>query len=55
MDNLEKLFLLSNNLRDIDDEAFTGIPKLIWLALNNNLLTTLPADAFKPVSNLMRV
>lgn len=38
LDRLEKLFLLSNNLRDIENEAFVGIPNLIWLALNNNLL-----------------
>ena len=38
LDRLEKLFLLSNNLRDIENEAFVGIPNLLWLALNNNLL-----------------
>jgi len=38
LDRLEKLFLLSNNLRDIENDAFVGVPNLIWLALNNNLL-----------------
>jgi len=38
LDRLEKLFLLSNNLRDIENQAFVGIPNLLWLALNNNLL-----------------
>lgn len=55
MERLEKLFILSNNLREIDSEAFTGIPQLLWLALNNNLLTTLPHDVFEPVSKLQRM
>lgn len=55
LERMEKLFILSNNLKEIDSESFVGIPNLLWLALNNNLLTTLPADVFTPVSKLQRM
>lgn len=55
LSRLEKLFLLSNNLRDIDPEAFDGLPNLLWMALNNNLLTILPAGVFHKCPKLERM
>lgn len=55
LEKLEKLFLLSNNLRDVHPEAFHGLPNLLWMALNNNLLTILPADVFHKCPKLERM
>ena len=52
---MEKLFLLSNNLREIHPDGFAGLSNLLWLALNNNLLTTLPADLFTRIPKLHRL
>ena len=51
----EKLYLLSNNLREIHPDAFAGLSNLIWLALNNNLLKSVPSDVFSRVTKLQRL
>lgn len=45
--NLQRVFLRSCRLGQIDAEAFKGVTNLIELDLSSNLLTSIPSDTFQ--------
>uniref|UniRef100_A0A0A9WHB9 Leucine-rich repeat-containing protein 4 n=1 Tax=Lygus hesperus TaxID=30085 RepID=A0A0A9WHB9_LYGHE len=47
--NVQRLYLRSSHLGQIDDKALTGLTNLVELALSNNLLTSVPSGIFKDV------
>ncbi|KAF5285269.1 hypothetical protein FQR65_LT13283 [Abscondita terminalis] len=50
--NLERLFLMKNNLRIIRNCSFDGLFNLLWLFLNHNQLQTLETSAFHDLHSL---
>lgn len=50
--NLQKLYLRSCRLGQIDDKAFDGLTNLIELDLSHNLLTSVPAATFQFITSL---
>nr|XP_027209491.1 leucine-rich repeat-containing protein 15-like [Penaeus vannamei] len=52
---LEKLYLFSNKIEDIELAAFSGLNNLAWLLLNNNLLRYLPREIFRRTPSLLRL
>lgn len=45
--NLQRVYLRSCNIGQINDRAFKGLTNLVELDLSNNLLTQIPAQSFK--------
>ncbi|KAG8253226.1 hypothetical protein J6590_039566 [Homalodisca vitripennis] len=52
---LEKLFLFSNNLVNLDSGTFTGLANLTVLLLNNNLLRLMSENIFEPLVSLKKL
>lgn len=53
---LENVYLNNNQLKELkDSELFCYNPNLLTLKLNNNHLTILPVDIFKPLRNLSEI
>ncbi|KAK3863505.1 hypothetical protein Pcinc_030730, partial [Petrolisthes cinctipes] len=53
--HLEKLYLFSNKIVNIELAAFSGLNNLSWLLLNNNLLKRLPSTIFRRTPRLLRL
>lgn len=53
LSQLKELYLQSNNIGKVDDEAFEGLTSLSTLDLSNNRLVALPENAFMHTPNLM--
>ncbi|CAH1160021.1 unnamed protein product [Phaedon cochleariae] len=47
--NLQRVYLRSCRIGQIDDVAFRGLTNLIELDLSHNLLTSVPSDTFKDI------
>ncbi|VVC89887.1 unnamed protein product [Leptidea sinapis] len=45
--NLQRVYLRSCNIGQINDRAFKGLTNLVELDLSNNLLTQIPSNSFK--------
>jgi Leucine-rich repeat (LRR) protein len=52
LDNLRKLDLYCNDLKDVSESAFTNLSNLKVLSLNSNKLTHLYTDTFRSLENL---
>lgn len=53
--NLQKIYLVNNDLIRINDRAFRGLSNLVELDLSENSLTAIPTETFQDYSSLMRL
>lgn len=53
--SLEKLYLFSNNIQQLDVDSFSGLKNLSSLFLNNNILKIIDDKLFEPLRNLKKL
>lgn len=53
--DLEKLFLFSNNLEELNEKTFNGLVSLISLFLNNNILKGINSRVFIHTPSLQKL
>lgn len=53
--NLQKIFLMRNEIARIHNRAFQGLSNLVELDLSDNLLATVPSESFPDYGSLMRL